>query len=293
MERATHLRIAAAPAHAAGAHDHAVRAEALGFDAVLVPCSAAPSLLTATSRIELIADVSDGAVDGLLGGGRVALHVDGDAGRATAALASLRGRPLDARPAIYAGGAAEPVATPGDADLWIIDGQPEAEVARRIADARRRTRPPGSAPLRFGLSALVIARETEAEAAIALARAWERDDRGARPPASGSDRADLYRRFPHVGARGGTAAGLVGSYETVARRIRALEDLGVELLVVELLPAAGEADGGLSRFATQVVPRLRRPEPVAPARAIRRGDLPFATGGADAARRERHAAIAV
>jgi hypothetical protein len=262
MERATHLRFAAAPAPAAGATDHVVRAEALGFDAALVACSDAPALLAATSRIELIADVRQGAVDGLLGGGRVALHVEDGAGTRTEELTALRGRPLDERPAIYAGGAAEPAAAAGDPDVWIIDGQPPREVRHRIAAARRRARPAGAPPLRFGLSALVVARETEAEAAIAMARAWERDDRAARPPAFGSARADLYRRFPHVGARGGTAAGLVGSYDTVAQRIRELRDLGIELLVVELLPAAGEADGGLAQFAEHVVPRVRRAEPV-------------------------------
>jgi hypothetical protein len=257
MHRVPHLRFAAAPA--AGAHDHALRAEALGFDAVLVADGDAPAAMAATTRVELI-----------------------DAG----SLSVLRGSPVDGPPAVYTSGADEP--DRADADLWILDGRPAHEVRRRIAQARGIPRPAALAPLRFGLSALVVARETEAEAAIALARAWERDDRSQRPPAFGSPQADLYRRFPHVGARGGTAAGLVGSYDTVARRIRELRDLHIELLVLELLPATGESDGGLARFAREVVPRVQRPQAVAVGR-----ETALAAVDADARRRERHAAIAV
>ncbi len=68
------------------------------------------------------------------------------------------------RPAIYVGGESGParalVAEHGD--VWFINGQPLDDVAGLIGDLRRRPR--NGAPLRFGLSAFVIARETEDEA---------------------------------------------------------------------------------------------------------------------------------
>jgi alkanesulfonate monooxygenase len=75
--------------------------------------------------------------------------------------------PYRARPAIYVGGESQParalVADHGD--VWFINGQPLPDVQALIADVRRR-----NAAMRFGLSAFVIARETEAEARAALDR---------------------------------------------------------------------------------------------------------------------------
>ena len=77
--------------------------------------------------------------------------------------------PYRARPRIYVGGESEParalVADRGD--VWFINGQPPADVRALIADVA--ARPRAGRPLRFGLSAFVIARETEAEAQAALA----------------------------------------------------------------------------------------------------------------------------
>lgn len=74
--------------------------------------------------------------------------------------------PYRARPRIYVGGESEParslVAAHGD--VWFINGQPHDDVAGLIADVSARVRPSGHEPLRFGLSAFVIARETQAQA---------------------------------------------------------------------------------------------------------------------------------
>jgi alkanesulfonate monooxygenase SsuD/methylene tetrahydromethanopterin reductase-like flavin-dependent oxidoreductase (luciferase family) len=83
--------------------------------------------------------------------------------------------PFRARPRIYVGGESEParslVAAHGD--VWFINGQPYEDVARLIADVSARKRPGGHEPLRFGLSAFVIARETQAQADVHLEHLFE------------------------------------------------------------------------------------------------------------------------
>ena len=74
------------------------------------------------------------------------------------------------RPTIYLGGESEPArALAADhADVWFINGQPLPDVAALIADVARR--PAADGPLRYGLSAFVIARPTDAEAEAERAR---------------------------------------------------------------------------------------------------------------------------
>ena len=57
-----------------------------------------------------------------------------------------------------------------------------------------------------------------------------------------------------VGLNGGTAADLVGDYDTVARRIVDFHRAGIELFMLQFQPF--EADMG--RFAHEVMPRVRR-----------------------------------
>ena len=58
---------------------------------------------------------------------------------------------------------------------------------------------------------------------------------------------------PVVGSNGGTAAGLVGTYDQVAARIRAFHDAGIELYMLQFQPF--EAD--MRRFAAEVMPRVK------------------------------------
>ena len=56
----------------------------------------------------------------------------------------------------------------------------------------------------------------------------------------------------HVGTNGGTAAGFVGSYETVAVRLRAFHAAGIELFMLQFQPFEAE----MRRFAEAVLPRV-------------------------------------
>jgi alkanesulfonate monooxygenase len=165
------------------------------------------------------------------------------------------------RPRIYLGGESEPARALAAAasDVWFINGQPIEYVRRLIADVASRPRPAQAAPLRFGLSAFVIARETDAEAQAAYARllALARQDAAMhRDIASRTDAAVVMKqtmaKFETVGTNGGTAAGLVGSHDAVAERIAAFHAAGVELFMLQFQPFEAE----MRRFAHEVMPRL-------------------------------------
>jgi alkanesulfonate monooxygenase len=166
------------------------------------------------------------------------------------------------RPTIYLGGESEPArALAADhADVWFINGQPLEDVAALIADVARR--PAANGPLRYGLSAFVIARDTDAAAEAEHARLLALAQRDADLRADTRARTDtasvMFAKTDaaaarHVGTNGGTAAGLVGSYATVAERIRAFHAAGIDLFMLQFQPFEAE----MRRFAEQVLPRVR------------------------------------
>lgn len=163
------------------------------------------------------------------------------------------------RPSIYVGGESEParalVADHGD--VWFINGQPLADVEALIADLRRRPR--AGAPLRFGLSAFVIARDTEAEAQAyyehLLTLAEKDSDIRAVQRGNSDPKVVMHQtmaKSARVGSNGGTAAGLVGSYDQVAERIQAFHAAGIELFMLQFQPLRAE----LRRFAAEIFPRV-------------------------------------
>jgi alkanesulfonate monooxygenase len=171
--------------------------------------------------------------------------------------------PFRARPRIYVGGESEParalVAAHGD--VWFINGQPHDDVARLIADVSARTRPVGHDALRFGLSAFVIARETQAQAEAHLEHLFALAELD--KPLRERQKANIdpnvvmiqtFAQSARVGSNGGTAAGLVGDYDTVARRIAEFHRAGIELFMLQFQPF--EAD--MQSFAEEVAPRVRR-----------------------------------
>ena len=134
----------------------------------------------------------------------------------------------------------------------------DADVQALIADVGGRARP--GPPLRFGLSAFVIARETEAEAQSAyerlLALARQDTDIKAYVKANTDEKVVMRQtmaKSERVGTNGGTAAGLVGSYDQVAERIAAFHVSGIETMLLQFQPFEAE----MRRFAHHVMPRLR------------------------------------
>jgi alkanesulfonate monooxygenase len=161
-------------------------------------------------------------------------------------------------PTVYFGGESEPARrlAARAADVFFINGRSLGDTVELIEDMR--ARPRELPPLRFGLSAFVIARDTEEEAQaefehlLALSAA---DDRTRL--VAGTDKAVQMMKVnagkPKVGTNGGTMAGLVGSYDQVAERIEAFHAAGVELFMCQFQPLEAEVE----RFGREVIPRVR------------------------------------
>jgi alkanesulfonate monooxygenase len=163
------------------------------------------------------------------------------------------------RPRIYVGGESEPARdlVAEQADVWFINGQPPAVVQGLMDDVS--SRPRQGEPVKFGLSAFIIARDTETEAEAELAYAWElaAEDKPELEHvyANADPKAVMFqtfKNFPHIGTNGGTAAGLVGTYDQVAERILAFHEMGVELFMLQFQPFEQE----MRRFAEEVLPRV-------------------------------------
>lgn len=160
-------------------------------------------------------------------------------------------------PLIYAGGESEAgrAAIAGFADAYLTHGGTVEELREKIGDMRRRRSERGLAPFqRFGMAAFPIVRDTEAEAQAELERIT--DVRSG--PAYESYRdfvskskldVDVSLRDYSVSNRG-LRPEFIGTPEQVAERIRAFEEVGVDVLLLQFSPAREE----LERFAEQVVP---------------------------------------
>jgi FMNH2-dependent dimethyl sulfone monooxygenase len=167
---------------------------------------------------------------------------------------SLPGRP---RPTIYAGGESEAakslIATKCDA--YVMHGDPLDVIAGRVADMRARRVALGKRPLAFGMAAYAIVRSTEAEAKRELAR-----NTTVRPDSPGfanfgdwTANTQLERPLAlqdYSVSNRGLRAGLVGTPEQVAERVRAYADVGVDLLLLQCSPQLEE----MERFAAEVMP---------------------------------------
>ena len=164
------------------------------------------------------------------------------------------------RPPIYVGGESEParalVAERGD--VWFINGQPLHDVRQLIDDVAKRART--GPPLRFGLSAFVIARSTQAEAQAHLDHLFSLAAKDAAQHALQKANTDpgvvmhqTFSKSARVGTNGGTAAELVGSYEAVAQRIVEFHRAGIELFMLQFQPFEAE----MRRFAQEVIPLVR------------------------------------
>ncbi len=161
------------------------------------------------------------------------------------------------RPTIYAGGespAAKELISRA-CDAYVMHGDPPERIAPKIADMRARREKLGLGPMQYGVAAYAIVRDTEGEAQTELARITNVQ--------AGSPGYQNYQDWishtaldQHVSledysvSNRGLRAGLVGTPEQVADRIRELESVGVDLLLLQFSPQLEE----MERFSELVMP---------------------------------------
>lgn len=172
--------------------------------------------------------------------------------------ATLEPKPLARpRPTLYAGGESEAAKEliARSCDAYLMHGDPPDRVAAKIRDVSARRARWRLAPLRFGIAGYVVCRDTEAEAQREVDRIVT-----PRPGAPGFDNFTQWvngtqleqrlAREDYSVSNRGLRAGLVGTPERIAERIRAFEHAGVELLLLQFSPQLDE----MERFAEQVMP---------------------------------------
>jgi FMNH2-dependent dimethyl sulfone monooxygenase len=170
------------------------------------------------------------------------------------------------RPIIYAGGESETAKSliARKCDAYVMHGDPPDRIAPKIADLRRRRdeaseahfRETGEslAPLSFGVAAYAIVRETEEEAQREVARITNvtPGSPGYRNYLDWIGNTKLEQQVSledYSVSNRGLRAGLVGTPEQVAERVRAFSESGVDLLLLQCSPQLEE----MERFAEGVM----------------------------------------
>jgi FMNH2-dependent dimethyl sulfone monooxygenase len=161
------------------------------------------------------------------------------------------------RPTIYAGGESEAAKKliSRECDAYVTHGDPPERIAPKFADMTRRREEHQLPKMEYGMAAYVIVRPSEAEAKRELERITN--------VAPGSPGYHNYQDWlantqleqkvsleDYSVSNRGLRAGLVGTPEQVAERIREFEKAGVDLLLLQFSPQYDE----MERFAQEVMP---------------------------------------
>lgn len=165
------------------------------------------------------------------------------------------------RPVLYAGGESEAAKAliTQRCDAYVTHGDPPERVAPKVRDMRARREAAGLPSLQYGMAAYVIVRDTEAEAQRELERITNVQP-GSPGYANYQDWVSHTKLEQQVSTQDysvsnrGLRAGLVGTPEQVADRVRAFEEVGVDLLLLQCSPQLEE----MERFAEQVMPLVGR-----------------------------------
>lgn len=164
-------------------------------------------------------------------------------------------------PAVYMGGespkAKELIAA--QADAYVMHGDSTEVIAGKVADLSDRRARAGRPPLAFGVSGYVICRDTEAQAQAELERIL---DVRSSPEAyasyqdfvQGSQLESRVSLEEYSVSNRGLRSGLIGTPDQIIDRIRAYEQAGVDLLLLQFSPQREE----MAHFSSAVIERYPR-----------------------------------
>jgi FMNH2-dependent dimethyl sulfone monooxygenase len=163
-------------------------------------------------------------------------------------------------PPVYMGGespkAKDVIA--GRADAYVMHGDAPEVIAAKVADLSARRAAAGGAPLQFGVSGYVICRDTPGEAQSELDRIL---NVRSSPEAyasyqdfvQGSQLESQVSLEEYSVSNRGLRSGLVGTPDQIMERLRAYEDAGVGLMLLQFSPQREE----MARFGRDVISRWR------------------------------------
>lgn len=162
------------------------------------------------------------------------------------------------RPLIYAGGESDAAKQliAERCDAYVMHGDPPARVREKIADMSARRERLGLGPMKFGVAAYAIVRETEEEARKELARITNVKQSAAgyenyQQWLAGTKLEQQVSLEDYSVSNRGLRAGLVGTPEQVIERVAEFEEAGVDLLLLQCSPQFEE----MERFAESVINR--------------------------------------
>jgi FMNH2-dependent dimethyl sulfone monooxygenase len=176
----------------------------------------------------------------------------------TALMPKPLSQPSRPRPILYAGGESEAAKDliARLCDAYVMHGDPPERIGEKIADLAGRRLRLGLPPMRYGVAAYAIVRDSEAEAK----RERERITNVQQSAAGYANYqqwlagTELERRVSleeYSVSNRGLRAELVGTPEQVRQRIAEFEAAGVDLLLLQFSPQYEE----MERFAAQVIAR--------------------------------------
>jgi dimethylsulfone monooxygenase len=161
------------------------------------------------------------------------------------------------RPTIYAGGESDAAKAmiSRHCDAYVMHGDPPDRIAPKVADMRARRDALELPPMTYGMAAYAIVRDSEAEARREQARITNVSpgSPGYRNYQDWIANTKLEQRVSledYSVSNRGLRAGLVGTPEQVAERIRSFANAGVDLLLLQCSPQLEE----MERFAETVMP---------------------------------------
>jgi len=191
----------------------------------------------------------------------------------TADEAILEPKPLQQpRPTIYAGGESPAAKTliAAACDGYLMHGDPPERVAEKVGDMRARRTALALPPMVFGVAGYVVCRASEAAVQREVARITDVRQNGQTYATYEQWLANtqLEQRVSledYSVSNRGLKAGLLGTPEQVAERVRDVSHAGVDLLRLQFSPQLEE----MERFAEEVPPLVRKAESAQPSYPIR------------------------
>ncbi|GGG33188.1 monooxygenase [Hymenobacter glacieicola] len=160
------------------------------------------------------------------------------------------------RPFIYAGGESEAAKNliAAQCDGYVMHGDEPAAIGRRIQDLQERRDRLGLPPMKFGVAAYSIVRNTEAEVKKELERITNVQGSAAgyknyQQWLAGTQLENQVSLQDYSVSNRGLRSGLTGTPQQVADRIGAFEDVGVDLFLLQCSPQLEE----MERFSEAVI----------------------------------------